>query len=169
MFSVVLLLIGLLSVYFAFKAFKNKHWVGGIVLILVALFFTGGSYTVATQNDSNSSQQSSQHQQRPNVVGGKINKRLVTNEDDGLCYEDKNNTDLRYYVNDDKVINSAVFNYQGNSDPDTTKDIKSVTANDVKKTGDDEYYSSKTGRHYHVTITQNGSETTRMAVGLLQK
>lgn len=66
MFSIVLLLIGLLSVYFAFRAFKSKHWVGGIVLIFVVLFFVGGGYTVATQNGSNSSQQSVQHKRRTN-------------------------------------------------------------------------------------------------------
>lgn len=59
-FAVVILFIGFVSAYFAYKALNKRNWAGGIVLALVALFFITGGITSAGQESSSNSSSSSQ-------------------------------------------------------------------------------------------------------------
>lgn len=59
MFEVILLFIGIVAIYLAYKSVKSRNWLRVIIFGFVALFFVAGAATMVSNDDSGSSSSSS--------------------------------------------------------------------------------------------------------------
>lgn len=131
MFAIVLLIIGLLVAYLCFKAFKNKSWLGGIILAFVALFFLAGSYTVHSEDSyskQESSQQSSSSQDSSDKAYWSSAKKAKSKAKQGL-------TKLNEKIGEDDRLNGLVVRLSKN---DTDGTMYEVKVPDAALNGNDE-------------------------------
>lgn len=131
MFAIVLLLIGLFVAYFCFNAFKNKSWIGGIILAFVALFFLAGSYTVNSEDNyskQESSQKSSGSQDNSDKAYWSSAKRAKSKARKGL-------TKLNEKIGEDDRLNGLVVRLSKN---DTDGTMYEVKVPDAALNGNDE-------------------------------
>lgn len=132
MFAVMVLFIGLVVAYFAYKAFKSRHWIGGVVLALVALFFVAGSYTSATQSSSDSSQSSSQ---KSSSSQDDSDKAYWSSAKKAKSKAKKGLTKLNEKIGEDDRLNGLVVRLSKN---DTDGTMYEVKVPDAALNGNDE-------------------------------
>lgn len=146
---------------------KARYFIGLLVWIGIA----GYIY----QDQLHHSNSDAQTEQATNLINHKIDKSEVDKEGDGAYYSDKDDSNLRYFVNNDDKITAVKYVYGAN--PENVTSVKSKLSTDVfqdsdlkytkDKTDSDDFlpegnsfnvYSPKSKKWYHVSMQRVSSD-----------
>lgn len=147
----------LLMVTWIFVLFVNHKDVGkdkAFYFAILFVLFIGAYYSYPMHSKPNSSSQE-QVQQRPNLLGHKINRHSVKKDKDGFYYTDKTDKKIRYFTDDDGTITAVKCNFMPNPMGYTAvqNKLNGILNDDHVKYGNDKLDADETdlkGDNYNV-------------------